>query len=1010
MTPRDDKIIDIIANLIEDIALQPGLPDVTAGLESAGIVPDAKLEDCVVRIAKQLVTNPESKKHVAIVLSELLGSPHPTGAMVNFLRYMDTVGASDTFLGTLSAGKPLREILATLFGSSQYMTDIIIRNPGYLYWLIEKQTLERDDNRSDLEDSLQSDVDIFDSVESKLNAVRRFQRRQLLRIGVRDLLGHDTIQTTTRRLSDLADAIVNVVLELLWTELWDVSSESATVPDARSGGFAVLAMGKLGGCELNYSSDIDLVYICRDADDDALGFYHKVGSRLTDALAGSTPEGYLYRTDLRLRPDGDSGPLVNTLTGMRIYYENRGRPWEFQAMLKARVIAGDRSVGEAFLESVQGLFFNPSLSYSPVDDIALMRTRIRDNISKRDRAFNIKLMEGGIRDIEFVVQTLQLLHGHGTPGLRVPNTLRGIELAAQHGLIDNIEYRTLTDAYNFFRLVEHRLQMMHQIKTHSIPESEQDIELLAKRVSMGPLGSFTYELFVSTLAAHLSRIRVLSDDFFAGKGMPDSAYLTLVPDDEELAAETLGEFGFSDVSQAFSTLQSLAYGSFPKLVDRSTRASFQTILPQLLRVCSQTGNPNLTLLNFAKIAAASRNENAFYSLLSSTPPAFDLIRDLAGASTVLTGKICKNLSVLYTLLEDPTRVGITPAELTLESLDRYADSPVPPNRRRLEDEIARFLDQQVLGAWRTDTAGNTFPQTLSRSITDAVRLVLSTVFEKLVENTRGVALLALGSFGVGEPRLNSDVDVLVVSDGRDLDPLTRRVQKINQFFSESNLLKIDFRLRGEGANAPLVQDLSNYTRYFADRLSPWERVAFAKCDCWGGEQSLADTFFKMILDRITDPVPKNILKSLLGTRQQLENLVPHGGEIFETKRSAGGRYDIEYLTAIGLADIAAAFPLNASTTDRIASIASAGVISSEESSAMSEALDYFQRVDFVLELQAIPLPKSGAKAEVTSRYLDKTFELLGLEVGEGVGKKLKEHKCRVRECFDRFVAASLKRG
>jgi glutamate-ammonia-ligase adenylyltransferase len=1010
MTPRDKETNGGLETLIEDIALQSDLPDVPGRLEAIGVSPNPTLEDSIVRVVKQLVISPESKQHVAVVVAELLGSPHPTGAMVNFLRYVETVGVSSTFLNTLAQGKPIREILATLFGSSQYMADIIIRNPGYLYWLIEKRTLEDEDSRSDLRNALGNDTQMFESVEGKLNAVRRFQRRQLLKIGVKDLLGQDSIETTTRQLSDLADAITTIVLDVLWNDLREASPKSVSTRDSTGGGFTVLAMGKLGGRELNYSSDIDLIYVCADADEGTLAFYHKLGSWLTEALSGLTPEGYLYRTDLRLRPDGDSGPLVNTLTGMRIYYESRGRPWEFQAMLKARIIAGDRTVGQTFLDSVHGLFFNPSLSYSPVEDIALMRTRIRENITTRDRAFNIKLMEGGIRDIEFILQTLQLLHGHGTPGLRVSNTLEGIRRANRHGLVDSIECRTLTDAYNFFRLVEHRLQMMHQIKTHSIPESREDVELLARRVSQGPLGNFTYDAFVSSLAAHLSKIRLLSDDFFAGKGMPDSAYLTLVPDDEELAAETLSEIGFTDVRQAFSTLQALAYGSFPKLVDRTTRASFQKLMPSLLDMCSRTGDPNLTLLNFSKTAIASKNENAFYTLLSSIPPACDLIRDLVGTSSLLTGKLCKDMSLVYALLEDPDHMLTASADEAWESLGRHIDNPTPSNRRRLEGDVARFLDHRVLAAWRIDTIDESFPRIMSQTLTAAVQLLLSTVFETMVENHQSVALLALGSFGVGEPRINSDVDVLVVSNERDLESLTRSVQKMNQFFSESNLLKIDFRLRGEGANAPLVQDLSNYDRYFNERMSPWERVAFSKCACWGGDAKLANAFFELLLTKLTNPVPKTILKSLLDTRRQLEGLVPQGRDTFETKRAAGGRYDIEYLTSIGLANIGETFPLNANTGERLELVASAGTISADEVITMSAALDFYQQVDYLMELQGMPLPKSKEKAAMTSRYLDRTFELLGLRTDGGVQKTLEKHKRRVRECYERFVASASSGG
>ncbi|MEJ2722341.1 MAG: DUF294 nucleotidyltransferase-like domain-containing protein, partial [bacterium] len=332
---------------------------------------------------------------------------------------------------------------------------------------------------------------------------------------------------------------------------------------------------------------------------------------------------------------------------------------------------------------------------------------------------------------------------------------------------------------------------------------------------------------------------------------------------------------------------------------------------------------------------------------------------------------------------------------------RYVDNPTAANRRRLEDDLAAFLDRRILAGWRIDRIDGSFPRVMSRAMTEAVRLVLSRLFETLVPDQQGVAFFALGSFGVGEPRLSSDADVLVVSDGRAIEPLTRSIQQMSRFFSETNLLKIDFRLRGEGANAPLVQDLSTYRRYFADRMSPWERVAFAKCVCWGGDPAVADAFFETLLAVLTSPVSAANLAALVDTRKQLEGLVPRGREAFETKRSAGGRYDIEYLTAVALAETGAPFPLDADTVKRLEIIAAAGLITDEDLDLMTAALDFFGRVDFLMEFQEMPLPQTAEKIARTSHYLDRTFELLGLPADGGVRRTLDEHKRRVRACFEK---------
>ncbi|MBP2681225.1 MAG: putative Glutamate-ammonia-ligase adenylyltransferase, partial [Candidatus Krumholzibacteriota bacterium] len=420
MKPRPEPTARRIEPLIEDIALGPSLPDVETRLRAAGLAVNASAADSFARICREVGGDRETRAKLAVVLASLLESAHPTGALVNFLRYAETVGVSATFLDTLARSDPVREVLATIFGTSQYMADIIIRNPGYLYWLVDRSTWDEAEDVAGYERALALDAARFESVEGKLDAARRFQRRMLLKIGVKDLLGEQDIETTAAKLGDLAEAVTRGVLGILWDDVSPAAPPAARfaatlegplakpddtlAPDAASdgdvpassaatSGFAVLALGKLGGRELNYSSDIDLVYVCRDTDERWDEFYHTLATRLTDALSTATVEGYLYRTDLRLRPDGASGPLVNSLTAMRIYYESRGRPWEFQAMLKARAIAGDTRVGEEFLRTVSGLLVNPSLSLSPIEDIASMRSRIRENISDREKAFNIKLME-----------------------------------------------------------------------------------------------------------------------------------------------------------------------------------------------------------------------------------------------------------------------------------------------------------------------------------------------------------------------------------------------------------------------------------------------------------------------------------------------------------------------------------------------------------------------------------------------------------------------------------------
>jgi glutamate-ammonia-ligase adenylyltransferase len=1002
MRQKRNTIEQHVEELVRNVIDGDG-PDVRSRLIELGFRPTPSLVEAFSKIAGELGPQAELRRSLAVLLLDLLQAPYPTGALVNFLRYLEVSGFSNVLLNTAATGKPIREILAIIFGTSQYMSDIVIRNPGYLYWLIEKRTWEEEDTVSHYETLIAEDLVNFASVESKLNALRRFQRRMLLRIGVKDLMGMSSIEATTLSLSNLAQAVIRVVLDVVWFDL-----ASGRDPESRAG-FAVLALGKLGGEELNYSSDIDLIYICEDTNDETIAILNKLATKLTGALSEVTPEGYLYRVDLRLRPDGSAGPLVNPETSLRLYYENRGRPWEFQAMLKARVIAGDRGQGNRFLEMISRLIFNPSLPYSPVEDIEVMRMRIRENISLRDRSSNIKLMEGGIRDIEFITQTLQLLHGNDHREIRTHNTITAVERIHRRKLIKKMEKKVLLDAYRFFRLVEHRLQMMHQLKTHSIPESGEEIDLLAKRCSRGPMKPFTYESFLDTLTRHLNKIRLLSDSFFSGDRIPEPSLLLLLPEKDATVREILRGYGIQDADRAESILRALAYGSFPRLHDRSTRSSFKKLLPLLLEGFSKAGNPDATLINFSNIAAAIRSEATFFGFLAESASARTLINKMAATSSVLTGRLCHHLELLDTLVEAPESLLSIPSH-GAEALEHYLRHlRESPEQARRSSVFQDFIDRRLIGAWAKDLQGQSFPEVFTDTLTASTRHLIAFTFERLLEKEQDVALLALGSFAVNEPRFLSDVDLLVVTDGEDIEGTTRGMHALIRLFSENNIFRLDFRLRGEGANAPLVQSLEFYKVYFETRLSTWEKIALSKCRCWSGDHRLSAEYLELLSSTLIPPFSPEEIQTLLETRKRLEGLVSPHNSALETKRSKGGRYDIEYLCAIGIPLLGGftTYPFGAGTTERVKMLEEGNLISSEESAALIDAFRMYSRIDDLMELQGYSLPTAQEKLRAISDYLERTFELLGFGIDAGIVRELERRKGQVRACFERFINATL---
>ncbi|MFH1756209.1 MAG: hypothetical protein ABIA59_10970 [Candidatus Latescibacterota bacterium] len=994
--------------------------DTAARLEELGYPASATLAATFEKLARKFCPGPSAIELYPVIIADFLNAAYPQGALMNLLRYAENTAMPGVLLATLAQAGPLREILAATFGSSQYMADIIIRNPGYLYWLIEQRTWDTEDSVDRFETELEHEVSLFHSKEGKLNAVRRYHRKALLRIGVQDLLGQRTIESTTARLSDLADAIIRTLLVILWQEQLDKHSQGVA-PNAQDSpvrglpepgcGFAVIALGKLGSRELNYSSDIDLIYLCADVDDAAKAFFHYFSQSLTEALSEISSEGYLYRVDLRLRPDGKSGPLVNTITSMHIYYETRGKPWEFQAMLKARVVAGDDKLGGTFITNVSKLIFNPTLSYSPKEDIAQMRERIQENIPLHERPFNIKLMEGGIRDIEFIVQTLQLIHIPQHPDIRVTGTLLALERIQKHRLLDKTECDTLQNAYRFLRLVEHRLQMMHQIKTHTVPESSADVALLAARVSKGPLGIFSYDDFILALTTHLQNVRILSDSFFSASSGQKDSLIFLLPEESPKARAILEQHGITDAESAIKLIHTMAYGSFPRLLDRNTRIALADLLPHLLASLSASGDPGLTLANISRIAAASRNENTFYRLLHGSEGALALTGAIAGVSSRLTGALCNHIELMDALLLDPQQIihrslhvapgwdQLTPAGGNLRAADEEAAAS-------LKRQLKQTLDHLHLAAFIADVPDGTVPSTLAHSRTTLARNWIGGAADSIIGDSTNCALFTMGSFAAGEPRFTSDIDLLFVTQSNDVETITRKIHGLNRVISESGLFKLDFRLRGEGANAPLVQNLEFYMQYFQERMSLWERVAFSKCSCWWGSTAIAGSIHETLAGILATPFSRQEIDSLVTMRHKLETLADRRPDSWETKRSPGGRYDIEYICAIGIAQTAgrAGYPFSASSEERIRILQSAGLLTGEESTTLIEASALFTRLEYILELQGFSLPHSQERDSYIEQYTTRTFSLLGLPVSHSAKKDVISAKQKTRRIFERFIA------
>lgn len=485
-------------------------PEQVRGILSAYGLRDSEQAD---RNLQAMAGEPHERRLLADILPILLDSiartADPDQALNHWERVLSNVTRS-SFLEYLRSSPRMLDLLCTMFGNSDSLAFAIIRDPMLVYWLAEEDVLSKPPTRKGIEEALRKQVGRLTVKEMKLDVLRRFRWREMLRIGVRDLLRLADVPETTAGLSDLAGILIHAAYEIVDEDLrrqYGVPMHKNRKGKWVETGFAVMGMGKLGGHELNYSSDVDLIYVYASHEGETrlprgrsegkpavVGIsneeYFEILSReLTKALTESTREGAVFRVDLRLRAEGSVGQLARSLEDYKKYYATRGVVWERLALLKAWPVAGSMEVGQAFLKMVKPFIFGTTAktldvagALSIVQDVRAVKEMIDAKMADRGHERrNVKLGTGGIREIEFLVQTIQVLAGRKAPALLDRSTLGSLKRFAARKLISAKERDDLTAAYLFLRDIEHKLQMVHDLQTHALPESGEELERCAIR-------------------------------------------------------------------------------------------------------------------------------------------------------------------------------------------------------------------------------------------------------------------------------------------------------------------------------------------------------------------------------------------------------------------------------------------------------------------------------------------------------------------------------------------------
>jgi glutamate-ammonia-ligase adenylyltransferase len=1021
----------------------------------------------------------------AIGLEALRDLCHPLGrflprcpdadmALNNLERFLANPAGAERLPFLLEGRGRSLEILLQWFSTSQYFSDLLVLNPDYLDML--RVPLRNSPRTAELQQQLQAEVDAAFEDSTVLRVFRRFRQRQILRIGTNDIIRDRPLEEITRDISRVADASLEVALASALRHLGNRFGEPSTA-DGRPARCVIIAFGKLGGKELNYSSDIDLMFIY-DEEGSTRGkritsidngeFFGRVLSEVVRLLSQHTDRGQAYRIDLRLRPEGHRGPLARSLASTLAYYDTLGRTWERQALIKVRPVAGDLKLGEQFLKAIEPYVYRKYLSFAEINGIKALKRRIEQQAGRAGVSdTEVKTGHGGIRDVEFTIQFLQLLNGGDLPEVRQRNTLKAMEALERVGCLTDQEYSILDNTYRFLRKTEHRLQLLFDLQTHRLPEGEEELSRLALRMGYGngaprperrrlrpeegaaaassPLAAFLNDYREKTnlnrqILDHLLHQTFQGED---GQAEPESDLILDQHPDPATVRQVLGRYPFKDIQGVYHNLTQLAQESVPFLSTRRCRHFLASIAPQLLRALSETPDPDMALVNLEKVTASLGAKAVLWELFSFNPPSLKLYVDLCAWSQFLSEILINNPGMIDELLDSlvlnqPRSAEELRRELT--DLCRGASDPEPI--------LHSFQDKELLRIGVRDILGKDGIQGTTASLSDLAETILTQIavlqepplgkrfgVPFLTEGPRAgqasrFVLLGLGKLGGRELSYHSDLDLVLVyeGDGRTGPPpsatrfdrfeltdnfhffteLAQRIIRATSYLGPmGRLYQVDMRLRPTGKSGSLVTPLAEFRRYYEEGGAQlWERQALTRARVVYGD---AD-FGREVMAAVEQAAYQMAWKPELADeiRDMRERLEASRSER-DLKRGFGGIVDVEFLVQLFQLKYGRDYPAlrTVNTWEALEVLRQTGLVSEVEYTALRGSYDFLRLVESRLRIvhnrSLDELPEAPEDLEKLARRLSCEAGPKG-NAGSRFLEELEFHTRRTRELFLALVA------
>jgi [glutamine synthetase] adenylyltransferase / [glutamine synthetase]-adenylyl-L-tyrosine phosphorylase len=900
-------------------------------------------------------------------------------------HWQETAETSDAALAAamqaLAAEPAGHRLLAALFGNSPFLTQCCLKEPDFLLRLVQQGP---DTIFAELDQSLNRHFPTTEDQHGLMRELRIAKQRAALLVAIADIAGWWPLARVTGALSTIAAAALGRAVRHLLAAAaagGEIELAHPTEPE-RDSGLIVLGMGKLGACELNYSSDVDLIVLFDAAKLRYVGrrspaqFFVRLAQDLVRIMAERTAEGYVFRTDLRLRPDPASTPPALSVAAALTYYESAGQNWERAALIKARPVAGDRAAGADFLAELRPFLWRKNLDFAAIEDIHSIKRQINAHRGGGRIAVaghNIKLGRGGIREIEFFAQTQQLIWGGRLAGLRQAGTCDALAALAEAGRISAEAAGELTEAYHFLRRLEHRLQMIDDAQTHSLPADAAGLTRVAIFLGYPSLAAFSAEL-LRHLSAVEGRYAALFEEAPTLSATGNLVFTGSEDDPDTL--KTIAKLGFADPPAVAAIIRGWHHGRHRATRSQRARELLTELVPSLLRAFGASANPDVAFVRFDQFLARLPAGVQLFSLFYNNAALLDLVAEIMAAGPRLADELARRPGLLDGVLTEgffaplPRR-----AELAAE-LDhmlggaRHYEEVLDLARRWVSDRKFQIGVQMLRDRLDGERAGAGLADIAEVAIAGLLPRVAAAFAQSHGVVVRGaLAVLGLGKLGSREMTVTSDLDLIILYDAPESSemsngarplPVSTYYARLGQRFinaltaitPEGSLYEVDMRLRPSGTKGPLASSLAAFRRYHAELAWTWEQMALTRARVVAGPAALGDEIMATVRDVLLRPRDGGRLVVDVADMRHRIAEQHRDPPAWEVKHRRGGLVDIEFIAQYLQLREAAARPqvLRQNTAEALSALGDSGVLDPAVAADLVEALRLWRNLQGMVKL------------------------------------------------------------